>query len=315
MDSKFIEANGLRHHYLTQGTGPLVILCHGFPEIAYSWRHQIPAIAEAGFRVVAPDMRGYGDTKGPVDQGGYTNLHTVGDMVALVSAFGEKQAVIFGHDWGSPIAWLAATLRPDIFRAVGSLSIMHGPRAPMSPTATMRAAGLNDFYWIYFQTPGVAEVDMEKDTRETFYRMMYSVSGEAAAAKEDWNLRVKPTGIVDSLIRPKKLPKWLTEADLEKYASTYKRVGFTTSLNWYRNMDRNWELSAAWGDVKITVPALFIGGKGDPTMRIRENPEESLRKHVPGLRRAVILDNAGHWLSQEAPEAVNHEMIAFLKAL
>jgi len=315
IESRFIEANGLRHHYLTAGTGPLVLLCHGFPELSWSWRHQIPALAAAGYQVVAPDLRGYGDTKGPADPRAYTNLDVLGDMVALLDALGEQQAVIVGHDWGSPIAWLAATLRPDRFRAVASLSVMHNPRMPMSPPDFAKANGMADLYWLYFQPPGQAEADMERHTRETFLRLMYGVSGDAARRGESWNLRVDPkVGLVNSLVRPDALPAWLTEEDLNRYAGTYARTGFTTSLNWYRCMTRSWMLSAAWADLKVTVPAFFIGGKHDPTLTQLQNGVEIMKTVVPNLRDAIMVD-AGHWVQQEDPEAVSAGLIRFLNGL
>ncbi|MDB5392787.1 MAG: epoxide hydrolase [Rhodospirillales bacterium] len=315
IESRFIETNGLRHHYLTGGSGPLVLLCHGFPELSWSWRHQIPALAAAGYQVVAPDMRGYGDTKGPVDPRAYTNLDVLGDMVALLDALGEKQAVIVGHDWGSPIAWLAATLRPDRFRAVASLSVMHNPRMPMSPPDFAKANDMADLYWLYFQPPGQAEADMERHTRETFLRLMYGVSGDAAQRGESWNLRVDPkVGLVNSLVRPNALPAWLTEDDLNRYAGTYARTGFTTSLNWYRCMARSWQLSAAWADVKVSVPALFIGGRNDPTLTQLQSGTDAMRSVVTDLRDVIMVD-AGHWVQQEDPEAVSAGLIRFLKGL
>ena len=315
IESRFVEANGLRHHYLTAGSGPAVLLCHGFPELSWSWRHQIPVLAAAGYRVIAPDLRGYGDTKGPDDPETYTNVHVVGDLVALLDVLGERQAVVVGHDWGSPVAWLAATLRPDRFRAVASLSVMHNPRMPLPPPEFAKANGMADLYWLYFQVPGLAESDMERDTRETFLRLMYGVSGDAARKGETWDLRVDPkVGLISRLVRPDTLPPWLTEADLDRYASTYARTGFTTSLNWYRCMTRTWQLSAAWADLQVTVPAFFIGGRHDPTLSQFGRGVEVMKSVVPNLRDAIMVD-AGHWVQQEDPEAVSNGLIGFLKGL
>jgi len=315
IESRYVEANGLRHHYLTAGQGPVVLFCHGFPELCWSWRHQIPALAAAGYKVVAPDLRGYGDTKGPADPEAYTNLHVVGDMVALLDALGEKQAVIVGHDWGSPVAWMAATLRPDRFRAVASLSVMHGPRMPLPPPEFAVSQGMTDLYWLYFQPPGQAEKDMERDTHETFLRLFYAVSGDAFRKGESWNLRVDPkVGLVNSLVRPGRLPDWLPESELERYAITYARTGFTTSLNWYRCMARTWQLSAAWADMQVTVPALFIGGKADPTLTQLQRGADAMKSVVPNLRDVVMVE-AGHWVQQEDPEAVSQGLIGFLKNL
>jgi pimeloyl-ACP methyl ester carboxylesterase len=264
--------------------------------------------------VVAPDLRGYGDTKGPADPEAYTNLHVVGDMVMLLDALGEKQAVIVGHDWGSPVAWMAATLRPDRFRAVASLSVMNGPRMPLPPPEFAVSHGMKDLYWLYFQTPGVAERDMERDTRETFLRLFYGVSGDAFRKGESWNLRVGEAGLIAALVRPDRLPDWLPEAELARYAETYARTGFTTSLNWYRCMARTWQLSAAWADLPVTVPALFIGGKADPTLTQLQSGTDAMRAVVPNLRGVVMVE-AGHWVQQEDPDAVSRGLIGFLKEL
>lgn len=260
-------------------------------------------------------MRGYGDTKGPDDPEAYTNLHAVGDMVALLDALGERQAVIVGHDWGSPIAWLAATIRPDRFRAVASLSVMHNPRMPLPPPDFAKANGMADLYWLYFQVPGQAEADMERDTYETFLRLMYAVSGDAARRGESWDLRVDPAvGLLARLARPSTLPSWLPEEDLRRYADTYARTGFTTSLNWYRCMARSWQHGAAWADVPVTVPAYFIGGKDDPTLSQFGRGVEIMKSVCPNLRDAIMVD-AGHWVQQEDAAAVSAGLIGFLGSL
>jgi pimeloyl-ACP methyl ester carboxylesterase len=236
-------------------------------------------------------------------------------MVQLLDALGERQAVIVGHDWGSPIAWTAATLRPDRFRAVASLSVMHNPRMPLAPPDFAKANGMEDLYWLYFQPPGLAEADMERDTHETFLRLMYAVSGDAARKGESWNLRVDPkVGLVAALKRPQTLPAWLSEEDLNRYASTYAKTGFTSSLNWYRCMARSWQHSAAWADLKVTVPAFFIGGKDDPTLTQLQRGVEMMRSVVPDLRDAIMVD-AGHWVQQEDPDAVSDGLIRFMKGL
>src|SRR5262245_11674109 len=174
-----VETNGLRMHIAEQGQGPLVVLCHGFPESWYSWRHQLPALADAGFHAVAPDMRGYGQTDRPeaIDQ--YTLLHLVGDMVGLLDALGAESAVIAGHDWGAPVAWHAALLRPDRFRAVIGLSVPYRPRGPVRPTTAMPRTDDAQFYQLYFQEPGVAEAELGRDVRSTIRRLAYSGSGDA----------------------------------------------------------------------------------------------------------------------------------------
>src|SRR5882757_5909473 len=179
---RIIESNGIHINIAEQGEGPLVLLVHGFPESWFSWRHQIDALAAAGFRVVAPDLRGYGKSDAPeaIDQ--YTILHLVGDMVGVLDALGAPTAVIVGHDWGASVAWQAARLRPDRFRAVVALSVPFRPRGPVRPTSVMPRTADAQFYMLYFQNPGVAEAELERDPRATVRNMLYGASGDGAAA-------------------------------------------------------------------------------------------------------------------------------------
>src|SRR4029434_2413148 len=212
---RVIETNGIRIHIAEQGVGPLVILCHGFPECWYSWRHQLPALATAGFHAVAPDMRGYGQSDRPeaIDQ--YTLFHLVGDMVGLLDALGAESAVIAGHDWGAPVAWHAALLRPDRFRAVIGLSVPFRPRGAVRPTTVMPQTDDAVFYQLYFQTPGVAEVEFERDVRSTMRRMAYSGSGDAprpgagGAPSSGIAMVARPGGFLDHTTDPPALPAWI----------------------------------------------------------------------------------------------------------
>ena len=180
--SRTIAANGIDLFLLEQGEGPLVVLCHGWPELSYSWRHQIPALAAAGFHVVAPDMRGFGRTSAPAAIGAYSIFDNVGDMVALVGALGEKQAVIIGHDWGAPIAWHAALFRPDMFTAVAGLSVPPPFRGRSRPLETLRESGITNFYWQYFQAPGVAETEFERDIGLTMRTLLGRGFSDPAAS-------------------------------------------------------------------------------------------------------------------------------------
>jgi pimeloyl-ACP methyl ester carboxylesterase len=299
-----------------QGTGPVVLLCHGFPESWYSWRHQLPALAEAGYHAVAPDMRGYGGTDRPeaVDQ--YTQLHHVADMLGLLDALGAETAAIVGHDWGAPVAWNAALLRPDRFRAVAALSVPYTPRGNTRPTAAMaHAAGDSFMYMLYFQTPGVAEAELEKDVRGTLRRVLWSISGDAGDAGGWHTRKPKHSTFLEGMPDPEKLPDWLTEADLDYYAAEFERTGFRGGLNWYRNLDRTWELMAAWRGARVTVPALFIAGSRDPVIARTRAAMEALSETVPGLVEVELLPGCGHWTQQERPAQVNEELIAFLDGL
>jgi pimeloyl-ACP methyl ester carboxylesterase len=311
-----VETNGIRMHVAEQGTGPLVILCHGFPESWYSWRHQLATLASAGFHAVAPDMRGYGQTDAPPEIEAYTLLHLVGDMVGLVSALGETSAVIAGHDWGAPVAWHAALLRPDRFRAVIGLSVPFRPRGSVQPTAVMPRTAEAVFYQLYFQTPGVAEAELERDVRATMRRLAYSGSGDAPD-RENLAMVPRSGGFLDQTTDPDTLPAWLTTADIEFYAAEFGRTGFRGGLNWYRNIDRNWELLAPFAGSGVTVPALYVAGDRDLVVRFPGMDQliSNLSKFVPNLRRTLMLPGCGHWTQQERAREVNDAMLQFLKGV
>src|SRR5271156_4801602 len=312
-----VETNGIRMHIAECGSGPLVLLCHGFPESWYSWRHQLQALAEAGFRAVAPDMRGYGQTDRPeaIDQ--YTLLHLVGDMVGLIDALGAEQAVIAGHDWGAPVAWHAALMRPDRFRGVIGLSVPYRPRGPARPTTVMPQTEDAIFYQLYFQTPGVAEAEHERDVRRTMRTILYSISGEAPPAVGDVGMVPRQGGFLARMVNPASLPSWLTEADIDFYAGEFARTGFRGGLNWYRNIDRNWELLGSMAGARVTIPALYVAGDRDLVTAFRgmSGVIENLSKFVPQLRRTLMLPGCGHWTQQERAREVNEAMIHFLQQL
>ena len=317
---RFVETNGIRMHVAEAGAGPLVVLCHGFPESWYSWRHQINALAEAGFHVVAPDQRGYGQTDRPdaIDQ--YTLLHLVGDVVGLLDALGEPTAVIAGHDWGAPVAWHAALLRPDRFRAVIGLSVPFVPRRPARPTTTMPKTDDAIFYQLYFQEPGVAEKELEQDPRATILSVLYWGSGDSPRPPVERGaggvgMVPRNGGFLASRAFPVSLPPWLTDTDVDFYAAEFRRTGFRGGLNWYRNIDRSWELLAPWTGATVTVPALYMAGDRDLVLGFRgmDRLLPALTLVVPNLRDSIILPGCGHWTQQERPAEVNAAMLDFLK--
>ncbi|HBK07279.1 MAG TPA: epoxide hydrolase [Acetobacteraceae bacterium] len=317
---RFIDTNGIRMHIAEKGAGPLVLLCHGFPESWYSWRHQIHALAAAGYRVVAPDMRGYGQTEAPeaIDQ--YTLMHLVGDMVGVLDALGEQTAVIAGHDWGGPVAWHTALMRPDRFRAVIGLSVPYRPRGKVRPTSVMPRTDDAVFYQLYFQQPGVAEADLEDDVRVSVRGVLLRIAGEAAgAAGGGFSMVPVPGGMRERTRQAAQadLPAWLTQADIDFYAGEFTRTGFRGGLNWYRNIDRNWEILAPFAGAKVTVPALYVAGDRDLVLAFPGAAElvAGLKAFVPQLRETVMLPGCGHWTQQERPEAVNAAMIGFLRGL
>jgi pimeloyl-ACP methyl ester carboxylesterase len=319
---RFVETNGIRMHVAEAGPtqGPLVVLCHGFPESWYSWRHQLVALGRAGFHAVAPDQRGYGQTTAPeaIDQ--YTLLHLVGDLVGLLDALGAPTAAVVGHDWGAPVAWHAALLRPDRFRKVAGLSVPFRPRTPTRPTSAMPQTAEAVFYQLYFQEPGVAEADLEADPRASIRKILYWASGEARDPRggevqaSDLGMVPRSGGLIASRPEPGALPAWLTEADLGFYAGEFARTGFRGGLNWYRNIDRNWTLLAPWAGATVSVPALYVAGDRDLVLAFRGMDQllPALPKLVPQLTKTVILPGCGHWTQQERPDEVNAALLEFL---
>src|SRR5499427_1544055 len=246
------------------GSGPLVLLLHGFPEGWYSWRHQLSSLAAAGYHAVAPDQRGYGKTGGPAEPDQYSMLHLVGDVVGLMDALGEERAVLAGHDWGAPVAWNTSLLRPDRITGVIGLSVPYTPRGSAPPVETLRTLLGDGFYICYFQQPGVADAELSRDPRATFRRLLTAAAGEGTGT----GMPVVPAGggFLDLCPEPAELPGWLTEDDIEVFAESFAGSGFTGPLNWYRCMDLSWELMSAWNHAPITVPAAFLAGDKDVTV-------------------------------------------------
>jgi pimeloyl-ACP methyl ester carboxylesterase len=300
-----IEVGGLRMHLAEQGTGPLVLLLHGWPETSHSWRHQMGPLADAGYHVVAPDQRGYGGTGSPADADRYTLLHLVGDVVGLIHALGEREAIVVGHDWGAPVAWHTALLRPDVVRGVAGISVPPTLRAPAPPLSLLRERFGDGFYQSYFQQPGVAEAELGADLRTTF-RKLLGGSAEAPVVRDG-------EGFLDRFTEPASLPAWLSEEDVDAAVESFGRSGFTGGLNWYRNIDRNWELLAAWRDTPITPPAFYLCGDGDLTRAFTDTSR--IAEAAPDLRGVVDVPGAGHWVQMERPDEVNTALLAFFKQL
>ncbi|HEU5295707.1 MAG TPA: alpha/beta hydrolase [Burkholderiaceae bacterium] len=316
LQHRFVQTNGIRMHVAEHGDGPLVVLCHGFPESWYSWRHQLNALADAGYRAVAPDMRGYGQTEAPSAIGDYSMLHLVGDIVGLVQALGAATAVVVGHDWGAPVAWHCALLRPDLFAGVAALSVPFRGRGPVRPTTTMPQTDDTFYYQLYFQQPGSAERELAADVRRTLRTVLYGASGDAPASQQ-MTMVPRGGGFLSSLVDPTELPAWLRPEDLDFYVSEFERTGFSGGLNWYRNIDRNWELLAPYAGARVTVPALFVAGDRD---QVVTNPAAQkviarLAEPVPRLQRVLMLPGCGHWTQQERPRAVNDALIDFLRGV
>jgi pimeloyl-ACP methyl ester carboxylesterase len=317
-----VNANGIRIHLVEQGEGPVVLLCHGFPETSHSWRHQLSALAEAGFRAVAPDMRGYGETESPeaIDQ--YTLLHLVGDMVGVLDALGVETALIVGHDWGAPVAWHAALLRPDRFRGVVGLSVPFIPRGQVFTSPKTPATEDAVFYQEYFQVPGVAEAEYEQNVRTSVRSALYTLSGDFPAVRiasdaDSVGMVSRKGGLLARIVDPPSLPPWISEAEVDVYVAQFSRSGYRGGLNWYRNIARNRELLAAFDGLKITVPALYVAGDRDVVLAFRgmDSVIASLEQHVPLLQKTIILPRCGHWTQQERPKEVNSAIVGFLTSI
>jgi pimeloyl-ACP methyl ester carboxylesterase len=311
-----VESNGIRIHVAEQGSGPLVLLVHGFPESWYSWRHQLPALAEAGFRAAAIDVRGYGRSSKPVAVEDYRMMSMVGDVVGLISALGEETAFIVGHDWGSPITANSCLLRPDLFRGMALLSVPYSPRGTTSPmTAFRMMAGDQEFYIEYFQAPGRAEAEIEADLRNWLLGFYFTASGDAPPPADGKSMAtVEPGGqLRDHLVVPDKLPAWLGQDDLDFYVAEFERTGLTGGLNRYRNVQWDWHDLSAFSHQPITVPSLFIGGDRDGPTVWGANSIAQFHRTLTDLRGSHILPGCGHWTQQERADDVNRLLVEFFK--
>jgi pimeloyl-ACP methyl ester carboxylesterase len=317
VEHQILAVNGVRLHVVTEGEGPLVLLVHGFPESWYSWRHQLPVLAAAGYRAAAVDVRGYGRSSAPAAIDAYRMLRHVADNVALVAALGAEQAVVVGHDWGAPIAWNSALLRPDVFRAVAGLSVPFSPAGDTRPSdAFRRMGGDEEFYIEYFQQPGRAERELEQDVRRWLLGFYFTASGDAPPPSGG-TVATIPHGaeMGDRFAYPESMPTWLTEADLDVYAGEFERTGFAGGLNRYRNVDRDWEDLSVFRGRPIEVPALFVGGDRDGPTIWGMPSIERFGQTLPKLHRSQILAGCGHWTQQERPEQVNEALLDFLASL
>lgn len=317
---RHVEANGLRMRIADHGEGPLVLLCHGFPETAYTWRHQLVALAEAGYRAVAPDLRGVGRTSAPADTEAYALQHLVADMVALIDALGAQNAVIVGNDWGAALAWQAALLRPDRFSAVAAIGVPIMGRPPMPPTQIFPQTEEALFYTLYFQDEGVAEKEFEADIRQTLLKIYNAASGEAGPRREGdgtpnpFGMVSREHGLLSSLPMPERDLPWLSDEDLVALVSDYAESGFRGGLSLYRNLDRNWALQATFAGLEVKVPALYMVGTRDTGLSIPGMMQmiEGQKDFAPQLREPIFLEGCGHWAPQEDAARVSTSLLQFL---
>lgn len=316
---KFIDLPDVRLRVAVEGSGPLVVMVHGFPESWFSWRHQMTPIAQAGFTACAIDVRGYGGSGKPHAVADYDMAHMIGDICGVIEALSpQKKAILLGHDWGAPMVWNSALTRPDRVRAVAALSVPYTGVLQRSFREIYEAVFTSKghfFYQHYFQDEGVAEAELERDTRDFLRRFFYATSGDAVNA---WP-RDKKVGdkLLTGLPDPDPFPAWLTPIDLDYYVSEFESSGFRGPLNRYRNHDRDFDYLKQFTGRKIEQPALFIGGSKDPAFNLagRGDPMAIMKKEVPDLRVADVLEGCGHWTQQERPDEVNARLIPWLKSL
>ncbi len=304
LTNRTITVGGLSIHIAEQGEGPLVLLLHGWPETSHSWRHQMQPLADAGYHVVAPDQRGYGRSDCPDDIDQYTLLHLVGDVVGLIGALGAQDAIVVGHDWGAPVAWHTALLRPDLVRGVAGISVPPATPSPVPPLSVLRKYFGDGFYQVYFQQPGVPEAEFTADLRSTFRKLLGGASTLAPIVPDG-------SGFLDLFTNPDTLPDWLEEDDIDVAVESFSRSGFAGGLNWYRNIDRNWSLLAPWRDKAITPPALYICGEKDLTRAFTDT--QGIATVAADLRGVIDIPEAGHWVQMERPDNVNAALLDFFK--
>ena len=314
---RFIQANGITMRIAEMGSGPLVILVHGWPESWYSWRHQLPALAAAGYHVVAPDMRGYGKTDKPSAVEDYDIQHVTADIAGIVEALGEKTAVLVGHDWGAIVAWNCMLLHPDRFTALVAMSVPYAGRGAQSLVdALQKTYGDNFFYILYFQEPGIAEKEFDADPRAILSRL-YLSPGSPRDAPVVTDPKRAAGGWIPRLGAAKVLPGWLTSGDLDYYVSEFKEAGFRGGINYYRNFQRNWDTTPQLAGAQVQQPVLFIAGSQDVVIRgaSAEQLTALMKPVAPSLRGVKLIPNVGHWVQQESPSESNAAIVEFLRDL
>ena len=315
-----IPANGIELHVASCGPpdGPPVVLCHGFPELAYSWRHQLRALGEAGYRALAPDLRGYGGSSRPRgDVSAYGSDQLTGDLAGLLDHFGYRQAAFTGHDWGSMVVWEMGRLHPDRVSSIYNLSVpLTQSLAPPLEIFELLFAG-KFFYILYFQQVGPPEAELEADPRTFLRNMLYAASGDALQNSSAFVDRPREgTGLLDTLpSAPDTLPSWITEEDVDVYAEAFARSGFFGPLSFYRNMDANWERSKDIPVSVLAMPTGFLTGSLDPVNQMLPGAAQEMEEALPDFRGMTTVEGAGHWVQQERPTETNAALLGFLSSL
>jgi pimeloyl-ACP methyl ester carboxylesterase len=315
---RMIKTNGIDMHVAECGPpdGKPVIFVHGFPELWRSWRNQLVAVAEAGYRGIAPDMRGYGRTTAPKDVEAYNVHELTNDLAGLVDDLGVDSAAFVGHDWGAWAMWFMSMLHADRVHSLVNISVPFTPRSPAPPVQFMKQLfGDNFFYIVYFQDVGPPEAELSKDVRTTVLKFAWSVSGGAAADFGDRNFgQVKyddGVGFLDQMSMPPGPLPWFSDEDLEYFVGEFSRTGYFGPVSWYRNIDRNWETTPELDGKAPQQPVLFIAGTNDVVIRM--SPPDGMRETIPYLRGIELVEGPGHWIHMEKPEEVNSRVLKFLK--
>jgi epoxide hydrolase A/B len=316
-DLQMLETNGIELRAAVEGDGPLVIMVHGFPELWYSWRHQITPVARAGYRVVAPDVRGYGGSDKPHEIEAYDMASLMADVVGVIDAFGDQTAILVGHDWGAPICWNTAALHADRVAAVAGLSVPYRRRGETSAIELWRRIYKDRFFYqLYFQAEGVAEAELEADVRTSLRKIYYSISGDAPSL-DNWLQRPAGETLLEALTDPEVLPAWLTPEDLDYFVCNFEAGGFRGPINRYRNQERDFANLPEMGIRPVAQPSCFIAGSKDLVRRFVPGYDlyADVATNCEDLRFSRIIDGAGHWVQQEAPDKVTAALLAFLASL
>ncbi len=316
-DLQRLETNGISLRAAVEGNGPLVIMVHGWPELWYSWRHHIKPIAQAGYRVVAPDVRGYGGSDKPYDIEAYDMVNMMADVIGIIDAFGEKSAILVGHDWGAPICWNTAALHSDRISAVAALSVPYRKRGKVSGIELWRRIYDGKFFYqLYFQAEGVAESELEADVRTSLRKIYFSISGDVPSL-DSWLQRPAGGTLLEALTDPHPFPSWLTPEDLDYFVTNFEAGGFRGPINRYRNQERDFVRLPDMGVRPVEQPSCFIAGSKDIVRRFLPDYDlyEDVAINCTDLRFSRIIDGAGHWVQQEAPREVSAALLEFLASL
>ncbi|XP_058084066.1 uncharacterized protein LOC131231778 isoform X1 [Magnolia sinica] len=310
IEHRTVSVNGINMHLAEKGAGPTVLLLHGFPQLWYTWRHQIHGLAARGYRAVAPDLRGFGDTDAPPSSASYTVYHIVGDLIALIDLLGQDQVFVVGHDWGAIMAWYLCLFRPDRIKALVNLSVNFMRRPPVKTVDALHSVHGENHYMCRFQEPGAAESDFACVGAEKIFKIAFTY-------RHSGPLIVPKDGFVAWPDKELNLPSWISEADVRYYAEKFNKTGFTGGLNYYRALNLNWELTAPWDGFQVQVPTKFIVGDLDLTYHTLGAKEyihsDEFKKDVPFLEDVIVMEGVAHFINEEKPDEITDHIFSFFQ--